>query len=159
MAGSAWSLSDGVVTIRPTEGDDVETLIAGRDSDSERWFGVSDRTPHPTACVVVDGEVIGWVDYDTDQEWLGPRSVNVGYNIFRPHRRQGYATRAVRLLLRYLAQATDTSQAYLAVDADNLGSLRVADGLGAEQIEEYRNDEGRLQIKFVLPVVASGAGG
>lgn len=151
----SWTLSDGVVSIRPPEPGDIEALVAGRDTESDRWLGTADQSPDPTACVMVDGRIVGWVDYDTDQKWLQPREVNVGYNIFRPHRRQGYATRAVRLLLARLADATETSRAYLAIDAENRGSIAVARALGADEAEEYLNDEGRLQIKFVVPIAES----
>ena len=152
MTDDASGLSDGVVTIRPPSAADIAHLVAGRDSESERWFGTTDHPPSPTACVLVRDEVVGWVDYDTDQEWLGPREVNLGYSIFEPHRRNGYAVRAVNLFLSYLEEATDASRAYLAIDAENVASLGVARALGADETEQYRNDEGRLQIKFMLPV-------
>jgi hypothetical protein len=33
--------------------------------------------------MVVDGEVVGWVDYDPEPERLEPGEVNVGYNVLR----------------------------------------------------------------------------
>jgi RimJ/RimL family protein N-acetyltransferase len=102
--------------------------------------------------VIVDGEVVGWVDYDTGPEWLKPREVNVGYNIFAAHRRRGYATRAVKLLLRHVAESTESERAYLDIDAENAGSLRVARAVGAVEVERHQNDRGRLQIRHVAVI-------
>jgi RimJ/RimL family protein N-acetyltransferase len=66
------------------------------------------------------------VDYDGDREWLAPGEVNVGYNVFAPYRRRGYACRAVELLLAYLVESTDVTTATLSIDADNVASLGVA---------------------------------
>ena len=152
----SWKLSDGVVSIRPTEPADVEHLVAGRDAEWERWLGPGDDQPHPTACIVVDGEVVGWVDHDDDQPWLRAREVNIGYSVFAAHRRRGYAARAVRLLLRRLAEATEAERAYLAIDAENTGSLAVARSLAAVEVDRYRNDAGRLNVRYVVPIPRAG---
>ena len=80
-------------------------------------------------------EIVGWVDYDTDRDWLGPHEVNVGYNVFAPYRRRGYATRAVRLLLGFLRDHTDYECADLVIDAGNIASLGVARALGAQVVQ------------------------
>src|SRR5688500_3690470 len=99
-------LSDGVVTIRPSTAQDAPALIGGRDALSRRFLGDGDPSPAPTACITVAGEVVGWVDFDRDRSWLGADEVNIGYNVFAAFRGRGYATRAVKLLLRFVASTT-----------------------------------------------------
>jgi RimJ/RimL family protein N-acetyltransferase len=82
-------------------------------------------------CVHAGGQIVGFVDYDTDQEWLEPGEVNVGYNVFAPHRGRGYATRAVRLLLHHLAVRTGYTMASLLIDPANVRSLALAARIGA----------------------------
>jgi RimJ/RimL family protein N-acetyltransferase len=119
-------LSDGIVTIRPSTPADVPVLVAGRDEEFHRFMGHGDPQPHPTACIVVDDEVVGWVDYDRDRSWLEEDEVNLGYNVFAPFRGNGYATLAVQLLLRHLAEDTDWEVATLLIAPDNERSLALA---------------------------------
>ncbi len=122
-----WPRSDGVVTIRPPVAADRAAFIVGRDSEWERWLGPGTDNPRPTAAIVVGQTVVGWVDFDRDQDWLGSEEVNVGYNVFAPYRCKGYASRAVELLVAYLADCTDVAIATLSIHPDNAASLRVAE--------------------------------
>jgi RimJ/RimL family protein N-acetyltransferase len=119
-------MTDGVVTIRPPEAGDSGRFIAGRDEEWRRWLGPGDDDPRPTACIVVAGEVVGWVDFDPNHERVQSGEVNVGYNVFAPHRGNGYASRAVELLIRYLDECTAFHTATLSIDSGNTGSLAVA---------------------------------
>jgi RimJ/RimL family protein N-acetyltransferase len=132
-----WPLSDGVVTLRPPRPGEEQVLIAGRDAEWARWLGPGSDEPRPTAVVVVERQIVGWVDYDAEHDWLGPHEVNVGYNVFAPHRRKGYATRAVGLLLGYLRDHTDVERAHLVIHADNAASLRVARAIGAPMVGRH----------------------
>lgn len=122
-------ITDGLVTIRPPGPGDAAVLIAGRDAAFHRWLGAGADVPQPVACIVVAGEIVGWVDYDIDpdHDWLEPGEVNVGYNVFAAARGNGYATRAVELLLQHLARDTDFRTATLLIDPDNDASLAVAE--------------------------------
>ncbi len=126
-------MSDGIVTIRPSTADDAQVLILGRDEVFQRFLGEGSPEPRPTACIVVDDAVVGWVDYDHDREWLAPDEVNLGYNVFGPYRRRGYATRAVRLLLQHLAVDTEWRIGTLLIHPDNVGSLSLARRAGFER--------------------------
>jgi RimJ/RimL family protein N-acetyltransferase len=99
-------------------------LVEGRDEEFHRWLGAGAAEPQPTACIEVGGEIVGWVDADTTCDWLGPGEANLGYHVFAPHRGNGYATRAVELILRALAAEVTT--AVLAIDDGNAPSLAVA---------------------------------
>jgi len=121
--------SDGLVTIRSPAPGDAALLVAGRDEVSRRFLGPGDDVPRPTGCIVVGGEVVGWVDFDVDRSWLGAGEVNVGYNVFASRRGKGYATRAVQLLLHHLAVATDHHTATLLISAENERSLALSSRL------------------------------
>jgi RimJ/RimL family protein N-acetyltransferase len=125
-----WVVGDGVVSIRAFTPEDEPALLASRDDEWDRWLGPGDEHPQPTACILVDDRVVGWVDSDRDHPALGPGETNVGYHVFAPHRGAGYATRAVRLLIRRLAEEGDLTTAILEVHALNAASLRVAEKAG-----------------------------
>jgi RimJ/RimL family protein N-acetyltransferase len=121
-----------VVTLRPPRRGDAQLLVEGRDDEFFRWLGPGAENPSPVACVWVDEELIGWVDYDTDadHDWLRPGEVNVGYYLFPEARGKGYASRAVALLLRHLGRDTEHTVATLVIDPENARSLRLARRLG-----------------------------
>lgn len=121
-----WLLTDGVVSIRPPEPGDAARLVAGRDTEFHRFLGEGAAEPDPVACIVVDGEVVGWVDHDDERTWLEPGEVNLGYNVFAEHRGHGYATRAVALLVQHLAECGSVDVATLLIDPENERSLALA---------------------------------
>jgi RimJ/RimL family protein N-acetyltransferase len=122
----ARPVTDGVVTLRAPRAADAAVFIAGRDDVFRRWLGQGSSAPQPTAAIVVDDRVVGWVDHDADGAWLRAGEVNVGYNVFAPHRGKGHATRAVQLLMHHLARDTDHRRATLRIDPGNESSLAVA---------------------------------
>jgi RimJ/RimL family protein N-acetyltransferase len=119
-------VTDGLVKLRAPGPGDLAALMAGQDAESRRWLGRRAAGPSPAACAEVAGTVVGWVDYDLVRAWLRPGEVNVGYNVFPQHRHQGYATRAVRLLMHHLAVRTGHHTATLLIDRENQASLAVA---------------------------------
>ncbi|MGH3009058.1 MAG: GNAT family N-acetyltransferase [Gaiellaceae bacterium] len=134
--------TDGVVTLRAPQLDDSERIVAERDEESFRWFGPGGGNPAPVACVWVDDELVGWVDYDRDDDhdWLRPGEVNVGYALFPAARGKGYASRAVELLLQHLARDTEHTVATLLIHPENTRSLAVARRLGFAQRGEVEGE-------------------
>jgi RimJ/RimL family protein N-acetyltransferase len=122
---------DGLVTVRPFAICDRQLIVDERDAECDRWLGPGSPDPSPTACIEVDGHVVGWIDADRSPEWLQPGEANVGYSIFPAHRGHGYAARAVRLLAAELDEP-DLRQALLVIDVDNRASVRVARAAGAQ---------------------------
>lgn len=119
-------VTDGIVMLRPPSSGDAAVLIAGRDQEFRRWLGPGSDDPRPTACIVVGGEVVGWIDYDTESPWLDQDAVNIGYSLSAPARGKGYATRAMALLLHELAAHSDHDTATVLIDPGNARSLAVA---------------------------------
>jgi len=130
--------TDGVVTLRPPRPGDAQLLVQGRDEEFFKWLGPGAEVPSPAACVWVDDQLVGWVDYDRDHDWLRPGQVNVGYYLFPAARGKGYASRAVELLLMHLRRDTDHEVATLLIDPENARSLAVAGRLGFGQTGAVR---------------------
>ncbi len=126
------TLTDGIVTLRGSTPSDVPTLLAGRDDQRRRFLGVGSDKPQPTFCIVTDGELAGWVDYDRDADhsWLGIDEVNVGYELFPPFHGRGFATRALQLMLHHLAVRGEHWDASLLIDPANAPSLALATRAG-----------------------------
>jgi RimJ/RimL family protein N-acetyltransferase len=123
------------VTLRPSTPADRPLIIAARDEAFRRFIGEGSAVPNPEFCMVVDGEVVGWVDHDRDDDrwWLAPDEVNIGYHVFPAHRGRGCATAAVRLMLDHLRDDTDWTVATLLIHPDNAPSLAVAERNGFER--------------------------
>ena len=124
---------DGVVMVRPFAIGDRQLIVDERDEDCDRWLGRGSPDPSPTACIEVDGHVVGWIDADPSPAWLLPGEVNVGYSVFPSHRGNGYAARAVRLLAAEIDEP-GLRRALLVIDVDNHASIRVARAAGAEML-------------------------
>lgn len=145
------AVTDGVVILRPPRPGDARLLVEGRDEEFFRWLGPGAETPSPVACVWVDDELVGWVDYDREHDWLRPGEVNVGYYLFPAARGNGYASRAVELLLLHLGRATQHTVATLVIDPENARSLALARRL--DFVEKGELPRGLFFARDVRPVL------
>ena len=94
--------------------------------------------------------IVGWVDYDPEASDLEDGAVNIGYNVFAEYRLKGYATRAVALLLRRIAQERRYRTGVLRIDPGNGASLAVAAKAGFLPAGEVHG-----QLVFERPVSAN----
>jgi RimJ/RimL family protein N-acetyltransferase len=142
-------LTDGEISLRPWQEDDVDALVTALDGDPEisRWL---ELIPQPyrrpeaqawvaasaqmwrdatasTFAVAVDGEVIAgcgvnWIDRE---HAVG----DIGYWARGDVRGRGYVTRAVRLAAAWAFDA-GCERLQLRADAENVASQRVAERAG-----------------------------
>jgi RimJ/RimL family protein N-acetyltransferase len=145
-------LTDGLITLRPPVPDDRPALVAVADDRVRRFMGEGSSDPRPTFSIVADGAVVGWVDFDRDErEWLDHSQVNIGYAVHDDHRGNGYATRALMLLLHHLGQATDVATATLLIDEENVWSLGLPARAGFTDAGVLGDDGARFFTKPVPP--------
>ena len=160
------TLTDGVVTLRRWQAADVDEAVAGHDEVIAHWFGwpeggvnaermkaaianwhiaYDDERSEVAFAAEVDGTLVGSVDLRRRDQGVGELS----WILFKGHRGQGYATRAVRMLADYAL--TDEGQGGLGywrveakVEPDNRDSLRVAtrSGLRREGVRRVEPGEG-----------------
>lgn len=141
--------------LRAATPDDTDKLIKGRDKIFHRWLGEGSDDPQPTACIEVDGILVGWIDYDQDRDWLGTDEVNIGYSLFAQHRGSGYATRSLQLLMHHLAMSTTIATATLLIDRANLASIAVAKRAMFVEIQQRGTN---LYLKRSVPALTYSDG-
>jgi ribosomal-protein-alanine N-acetyltransferase len=81
----------------------------------------------PTFAVVLDGHVIGTVNFKIDP---AKRVAMIGYAIARAHWGRGLATEAATAALRWAVAEHDLVEIWASTDADNVRSRRVLEKLG-----------------------------
>jgi RimJ/RimL family protein N-acetyltransferase len=78
-----------------------------------------------------------------------PDAVEVGYTVFPEHRRQGYATEAVRAVLDQ-ARDQGVGRFVASVIPENEPSLRLVRGLGFVEAGRHWDDEDGEELELVL---------
>lgn len=157
----ANTLSDGVVVLSPLGWDDVEPHLAGEDAEWTRWLSggpasLATVRAHvrrsierwaedgPKFCFGIrlhGGTILaGTIDADLDPQ-PGSRRAGLSYGVYPAFRRQGLATRAVRLTSRYLGERGDIDLIAIDVDPANVASIGVARRSGFRFVRHVVDDE------------------
>ena len=173
--------TDGVVTIRRPTVEDAEAHTAMIDDVQIDWLWepghralwaaktpaeqldhqrahlqrVHDDFAHGpkwTFAVEVDGTYVGHVDADLANPHVATGDANVSYTMAPSHRGRGYVSRAVRLVLRFIAEHTGAREAHIVVHPDNEASLRVARAVGAEERERDVDHHGDTMVRHVCAI-------
>ncbi|MBA3717794.1 MAG: GNAT family N-acetyltransferase [Actinobacteria bacterium] len=79
-----------------------------------------------------------------------PQAVEVGYTIFEPYRRRGYATEAVRALMGW-AEGEGIDRFVASIAPDNVPSLALVGKLGFREVGRHWDDEDGEELEFELP--------
>ena len=173
--------TDGVVTIRPFRADDLARDLDAKDAEQQRWLwlpgqpedwaskspaeqldharrGIAAHEADPrngpkwSFVIDVDGEYCGHVDCDLDNEGVPTGEANISYSSHPDVRGKGYVSRAVRLILRFVAEHTGAREAHIGADERNEASLRVARAVGAEERDRYVDKHGATMVRHVLAI-------
>jgi RimJ/RimL family protein N-acetyltransferase/ADP-ribose pyrophosphatase YjhB (NUDIX family) len=133
-------LTDGVVTLRPFDEKDIEAHVTGEDDEIRLWFGqpgpasrehmqqVVERWRREreagtrlTFAVQHDGTNVGVVEARPEDD-----VASLSWTLYAGQRGQGFATRAVRVLVDYAFARLGVRRVEAEVDPRNVASQRVA---------------------------------
>lgn len=162
-------LTDEVITLRPMavsdarahlEGEDeatvrflsggrstIETVTSWIESNTESWrkagpirsFGIRDKRTD---------RLVGVVDANLAAPGLPLGAANITFGVYPPFRGKGYASRAVRLMVKYLQQETVIETAMIQVVSANEASIRVAERAGFEPAGRRATEDGEVLELF-----------
>lgn len=157
----ANTLTDGVIVISPLQWADVTPHLAGEDEELVRWLNGGPGSPATVHAHVrrsierwaADGPKLsfgirvdrgatlcGTIDADLDPA-PASRQAGLSYGLYPQFRGQGLATRAVRLVCRYLGERGDVDRVLIDVDPANVVSARVAQRSGFRFVMHVSVDE------------------
>ena len=115
-----------------------------------------ERRAWPVCAIVLDGAMIGHIGYHGPpgvNARRAPDAVEVGYTVFPEHRRQGYATEAVRGLIEH-ALGQGVHRFIASVGPTNEPSLALVRRLGFVEVGRHWDDEDGEELEFELSVDA-----
>lgn len=147
-SASAPVLADDVIRLRALSPADALAWLAGEDEQIRRWF----QLDRPSTLADVTGAIEAWtrawaeggpthhfgIEQATDGTVVGGVEARdrgegrayLSFQVFAPHRRRGYATRAVRLVCTHALAAMPVTQLVIITDHDNAASRGVAEAAG-----------------------------
>ena len=156
MSGAGDELTDGVVTLRPFDERHIEAHVTGEDDEIRYWFGqpgpsttermteVVERWRRDreagsrlTFAVLHDERAVGVVEARPDGE-----SASLSWTLYAGQRGQGFATRAIRLLVGHLFEDLGVRRVQAEVDPRNVASQRVATRAGLRREGVQRLEPG-----------------
>jgi ribosomal-protein-alanine N-acetyltransferase len=82
-------------------------------------------------------------------------AVEVGYSIFEPYRRRGYATEVVRALIDWATRTHGVERFIASVSPDNVPSLALIRRAGFREIGAHWDEEDGEELEFELRLQAS----
>lgn len=83
--------------------------------------------------------------------------VEIGYEVYAPFRRRGYASEAVRGMLQWAVRRHGVRRFAASIAPDNEPSMRLALGLGFRQVGAQIDDEDGLEFVYELEWSTSSA--
>ena len=102
-------------------------------------------------------KMIGFIGFHTlpGAEYLkpyAPDSVEFGYTIFSDHRRQGYASEAVKALMDWAIREHAVTRFIVSISPVNQPSLRIAQKFGFRKVGSFTDPEEGVEDVFLLEV-------
>lgn len=115
-----------------------------------QFFQHPERDPFLRYAMIhrVSGAFIGTCGYHHFDREL--RQVELGYDVWKAHWRQGYATEALRPLLRLCFDELDVELVYALIDKSNLASIRTVKRFGFEDSDPCRPLDDHAQVCMKL---------
>lgn len=120
----------------------------GADPTLEAWLlrAVVLRQEKPGGKEETEGTMIGHIGCHTapGPDYLAeyaPEGVEIGYTIFEPYRRQGYASEAFRALMDWAHRAHQVPQFVVSISPQNVPSQRMAARFGFQQVDTVIDEE------------------
>jgi RimJ/RimL family protein N-acetyltransferase len=101
------------------------------------------------------GQMIGQIGFHTPPDPPGlramaPGSIEFGYRVYNPHRRQGYATEAAKGLMQWATSEYNIQSYVVSISPHNLASQNMARLLGFTKIGEQIDEVDGLEDVLVL---------
>jgi RimJ/RimL family protein N-acetyltransferase len=87
-----------------------------------------------------------------------PEKPNISHSAHPEHRGKSYVSRAVRLVLAFLADHTGCREARIIVDSENAPSLRMPMAVGAVLVDCWTDESGRSILRRVVAIPHQPAG-
>lgn len=84
-----------------------------------------------------------------------PQGVELGYTIYKPFRRQGYASEALAAMMDWAAATHHVPQFVVTISPENTASLRMAERFGFVKVGSHVDPNDGLEDIFVHPAAAN----
>lgn len=140
----AWLEHESIMRLR------LEELR--RDSSLQPWL-LRAMVRRPVG--EMDRHMVGFIGFhgppgSPQLEAQAPGAVELGYTVFAPYRRQGFAEESCRVLMDWAHAMHRVNHFVVAVSPTNLPSLRLAAKLGFARVGEQVDEEDGLELIFLL---------